>query len=379
MPKSIPTERKAATQRVTLVGAVINLLLSIAQLLGGVATQSQALIADGLHTLSDLASDFVVLAAASHAHKDADDDHPYGHGRIETVATVILGLMLAGVAIAIFMRGWDRLFLVEPLPIPHPTAMVFAALAILSKEALYHYTLRTAKRFKSSLLQANAWHHRSDAISSVIVLLGIGGAQFGLPWLDPVAAMLVALMIMYMAWNMIMDSASELVDTGIEPEEAEAITHFIRALDGVESVHMLRTRKMGGAVFADAHIQVSGQISVSEGHHIAEYVMRNMKKKFPDISDVTVHIDPEDDETSKPSASLPTRKELMTQLRSHPLTTPLWPQLEKIILHYIDGSIRLEMYFPTIPAPALLADFKKACDTTGCIGEIAFYQSHALK
>ena len=353
-------DKKSATQRVTLVGAVVNTLLAIAQLVGGFFTASQALIADGFHTLSDLVSDFVVLFASHHANKEADEEHPYGHGRIETVATVILGLILAGVAVGIFMRAWERLFADELLVAPHPWALAFAALAILAKEGLFHYTMRAAKRVKSKLLQANAWHHRSDVVSSAVVLLGIGGAQLGFPWLDGVAALVVAVMIMYMAGRMILDSTSELVDTGMEPEEAEVVRQFIDGLPGVVSVHMLRTRLMGGQIFADAHIQVQSHISVSEGHHVAESVMQQLKARFPEMNDVTMHIDPEDDELAKPSADLPLREDILATLRADEGCAPLFEHIDNTILHYIDGSVEMDVYLQAAVDLALINNFREA-------------------
>lgn len=353
-------DKKATTRRVTLTGAVTNTLLAIAQLVGGFLTASQALIADGFHTLSDLVSDFVVLFASHHANKEADDEHPYGHGRIETVATVILGLILAGVAVGIFMRAWERLFTDEVLLAPHPWALAFAVLAIVAKESLFHYTLRAAKRVKSRLLEANAWHHRSDVVSSAVVLLGIGGAQLGFPWLDGVAALVVAVLILYMAGRMILDSTSELVDTGMEPEDAEAVRQFIDGLPGVVSVHMLRTRLMGGQVFADAHIQVQSRISVSEGHHVAESVMQQLKARFPEIHDVTMHIDPEDDEVAKPSAGLPQREAIMEALRADEDCAPLFEFMDNVILHYIDGAVEMDVYLQAVVDSALVDNFREA-------------------
>lgn len=350
--------KKAVTRRVTLLGAGTNILLTIAQLVGGFLAGSQALIADGFHTLSDLVSDGVVLFASHHANKEADEEHPYGHGRIETAATVVLGLILAGVAVGIFMQAWERLFSDEPLLAPHPWALAFAVLAIVAKESLYHYTMRAAKRVKSKLLQANAWHHRSDVVSSGVVLLGIGGAQLGFTWLDSVAALIVAAMILYMAWRMILDSTSELVDTGMEPEQAEAVRQFIDSLPGVMSVHMLRTRLVAGQVFADAHIQVQSHISVSEGHHVAEFVMQQLKARFPEVNDVTMHIDPEDDEVAKPSAGLPLREDILAALVEDEGCAPLFEHIDNVILHYIDGMVEIEVYLQTAVAPGLIDNFR---------------------
>ncbi|MEB4589437.1 cation diffusion facilitator family transporter [Candidatus Thiothrix sp. Deng01] len=371
-------ERQAATRRVTVVGAFLNTVLSIAQIIGGFLTHSQALIADGFHSLSDLASDFVVLAATHLAHREADHNHPYGHGRIETLATVVLGLMLAGVAVGIFLQGWGRLFSDTPLPTPKPVAIAFAAAAIIGKEALYRYTMHTATRLNSPMLKANAWHHRSDAISSVIVLLGIAGAQFGFPWLDPLAAMAVAAMILYMAGQLILESTSELVDTGLADEEVQEIHDAIARMEGVDNIHLLRTRRMGGRVLADVHLQVNGRISVSEGHFISDQVMYRLHQRFPDMRDIIIHIDPENDETIHPSRHLPSRAELIQQLQGRPDTQSLWHLIDQINLHYIKGKIDLEVILKDLPTESALANFKQACASIYNLGTVKFLYEKAL-
>ncbi len=370
--------RQDITRRVALVGMSINIFLTIAQVIGGILTHSQALIADAMHTLSDLAGDIVVLFASHHAGKDADEKHPYGHGRIETLATVVLGLLLGAVAVIIFLRAWDRLAGHTPLVVPDPWAMGFAALAIIGKEGLYHYTVHVAKRINSPMLKASAWHHRSDAISSVLVLLAIGGAQLGFPWLDSVAAILVAIMIFYMAIQLILESTSELVDTGLETTEVQEIRDFINGVNGVENVHLLRTRRMGGHVLADVHIQVDGRISVSEGHYIGESAMYKLRRKFPTISDVVIHIDPEDDENTAPSRDLPSRSRLLAQLHDLPGTTTLWPAIRQTTLHYINGKISLELIVEDSATQEMLADFANACNTLPSIERVQFLREIAL-
>ncbi|MDQ5770349.1 cation diffusion facilitator family transporter [Thiothrix subterranea] len=365
--------RKAVTQRVAFVGMSVNIFLVIVQIIGGILTHSQALIADAMHTLSDLVGDVVVLFAAHHAGKAADANHPYGHGRIETLATVILGLLLGGVAAAIFLQAWDRLSGDEPLITPEPWAMAIAALAIIGKEGLYHYTVHVAKRISSPMLKASAWHHRSDAISSVLVLLAIGGAQLGFPWLDSVAAILVAAMIFYMAIQLILESTSELVDTGLDALEVQEMRDFICAIDGVESVHLLRTRRMGGRVLADAHLQVDGRISVSEGHHISDTVMYRLRRQFPAISDVIIHIDPEDDETVHPSKNLPSRVELLAALHAQPETAALWNSIDDLTLHYQGGKLQLDVILLTMPPATALSGFKNACSSIPAIECVNFF------
>jgi len=367
--------RYKATRKVTLIGMVVNIFLSAAQLIGGLFTNSQALIADGIHTLSDLASDIVVLIAAKIASQDADDDHPYGHGRFETVATVILGLALAGVAVGIAMNAINRISHPETLLQPKPLALLFAALAIISKEALYQYTMVVAKQINSKMLQANAWHHRSDAVSSIMVALGVAGSIFlEIPWLDAAAAILVAVMIFYMGVRLILDSTVELVDTALEPKKMTEIREFISAIEGVEQTHMLRTRKMGNNVLADVHIQVNSYLSVSEGHYIAENVIQSLRKKFPEMHDITVHIDPEDDECGSPSSKLPSRNQVLQQIYPEIQKTGLDQDIRNIILHYVNGQIEIEIFLKHQHDEQQLELLKHACRYCEDIRSVSIHQ-----
>jgi len=347
MPAGRPSEQRyREMRRVTLLGAVTNLLLAFAQLVGGFIAQSQALIADGAHTLSDLATDVMVLFAARKANAEADDRHPYGHGRIETLATVGVGLALAAVALGIILDAGRRLLSPDELLSPQPLALALAALAIVSKEALYHYTMRVARRVRSTMLEANAWHHRSDVVSSIVVLIGVGAAIAGLRFMDAVAAVLVALLIGRMGARMIWDSAYELIDTGVDSEEQEQMLAAARQIDGVRGAHALRTRKMGGVVLADIHVIVPPRISVSEGHRISEAVCKALRRVHPELGDVLVHIDPEDDQLSAPSSHLPGRMELFEQLQ------PLWHDAgfkispDAVVMHYLAGRVELEISLP---------------------------------
>ena len=374
-----PSEKKQlrykATRKVTLIGMVVNIFLSAAQLIGGLFSNSQALIADGIHTLSDLASDIVVLIAAKIASQDADDDHPYGHGRFETVATVILGLALAGVAVGIAMNAINRISHPETLLQPKPLALLFAALAIISKEALYQYTMVVAKQINSKMLQANAWLHRSDAVSSIMVALGVAGSIFlEIPWLDAAAAILVAVMIFYMGARLILDSTVELVDTALEPKKMTEIRKFISAIEGVEQTHMLRTRKMGNNVLADVHIQVNSYLSVSEGHYIAENVIQSLRKKFPEMHDITVHIDPEDDECGSPSSKLPSRNQVLQQIYPEIQKTGLDQDIRNIILHYVNGQIEIEIFLKHQHDEQQLELLKHACRYCEDIRSVSIHQ-----
>jgi len=351
--------RYQATRKVTLIGAVVNIFLSLAQLAGGITANSQALIADGIHTLSDLASDFVVLIAAKKASQDADESHPYGHGRFETLGTVILGLALTGVAVGIIFNAIDRLLEPDSIKPTQPIALIFAALAIISKEGLYQYTMSVSKQFNSKLLEANAWHHRSDAISSLLVAAGVAGSVFlNIPWLDTVAAILVALMIFYMGFKLIISSTNELVDSAWEPEKIAEMKRFIGNIEGVDHMHMLRTRKMGNDVLVDVHLQVNPYLSVSEGHFIAENTMAKLRKRFPELSDITVHIDPEDDETASLSRVLPSRQKLMEKLYPTIQKHEIEYAIEALNLHYINGKVEVEMVLNRSLENELLAKVK---------------------
>ncbi|MCW8847600.1 MAG: cation diffusion facilitator family transporter, partial [Sedimenticola sp.] len=265
--------RYKAIQRVTVVGVVVNLVLAVSKTTIGFLAQSQSLVADGIHSLSDLLSDALVFFAARHAHHGPDEAHPYGHGRFETAGTLGLGLLLALVAIGITWDAVERLFSPDALLHPKPIALYAAAFSIVANEWLYHYTARVARRIKSDLLQANAWHHRSDALSSIVVLVGVAGTMAGLPYLDAIAAIGVGLMIARIGWDLSWPAFQELVDEGLDEDRLDRIREIIGQIGGVQDIHMLRTRRIGGEATVDVHILVEPWLSVSEGHMIGQTVI----------------------------------------------------------------------------------------------------------
>lgn len=353
-------QRYRETFKVTVIGSVVDLALGVAKIIVGVIAHSQALIADGIHSLSDLGTDFIVLYAARHAHREADAAHPYGHRRIETAATVILGGTLIAVGVGIAWDAAYRLFHPDLLLQPTLLAMVIAAISVVSKEAIYHYTMHYAKKFRSKMLRANAWHSRTDAISSVVVIIGVAGTMAGLPYLDAIAAIIVAAMVAKIGWDLAWHAAQELIDTGLEQEMVDKIRQTILDVDGVKSMHMLRTRRMGGDALVDVHILVNPRISVSEGHHIAETVRRTLIDTFDEVADVTVHIDPEDDEAAPPCEGLPLRGEVVARLREAWADIPAAAHLENVSLHYLHGRIHLELFLPL----HALDDLEHAQETT---------------
>lgn len=339
-------ERRQAITRTAIVGAVVNVLLSLVKILAGILGHSQALVADGLHSLSDLLSDVLVLIAGRHANQAPDRDHPYGHARYETVATLALGFLLLAVAVTI---GWDaakRLFQPEELLRPDSIALMATLASIGAKEWLYWWTLGYAKRVGSDLIRAHAWHHRSDAISSIVVLVGIAGTMAGLPYLDAIAAVIVALMIAKIAWELGWTATSELVDTGLESHRLVEVTDTIRSVGGVRSIHMLRTRRSGGQASADVHVLVDPYVSVSEGHIISVLVEQRLKREIPEITDVTVHIDPEDDEHVVSTVQLPLRAEALARLASLWSAIPAANERQRVLFHYLGGRIDIEVFFP---------------------------------
>jgi len=340
-------DRYRAMRRVTLVGALVNAVLAAGKILLGFVAQSQALIADGVHSLADLFSDAVVLVAAKHSSREADDEHPYGHGRIETVVSVALGLLLIGVAAAILIDAVSRILEPERLLAPSWIALAAAFISILANEWLYHYTRAVAQRLNSRLLLANAWHHRSDAISSVIALIGIGGSLAGFPMLDAVAAIGVSLMIAKVGWDIAWSSLQELVDRALDEKRVERIRDTIMAVDGVKEVHALRTRSMGGQALVDVHILIDNpRISVSEGHQISEAVQHSLLHKIDEVNDVVVHIDPEDDEQMAPNRYLPLRKKIMAQLNQAWGREFYAQSIQQVVLHYLNGKISVEVVLP---------------------------------
>ena len=329
-----------------IVGAILNLALSVIKILAGLLGHSQALVADGIHSLSDLLSDVLVYVAGHHASQQPDQNHPYGHARYETVATLALGLLLLLVAGGI---GWDaahRLFEPDALLQPDTLALAATLVSIAAKEWLYWWTLAYAKRVRSDLLRANAWHHRSDAISSIVVLIGIAGTMAGLTYLDAIAAFIVALMIARIALGLGWGAISELVDTGLESERIAEVAQTIRSVGGVRDIHMLRTRRLGGQVSADVHVLVDADISVSEGHMISVLVEQRLKREISDMVDVTVHIDPEDDASKPEVPPLPLRAEALARLASLWSAIPAANERRRLLLHYLGGRIEVEVFFP---------------------------------
>ncbi|OGI46129.1 MAG: hypothetical protein A2637_06125 [Candidatus Muproteobacteria bacterium RIFCSPHIGHO2_01_FULL_65_16] len=338
--------RYEAGRRVTLVSIGANLVLTLAQIVIGVIGNSQALVADGMHTLSDLITDFMVLFALKFGRKAADAEHPYGHGRIETAVTMLLGAILTAVAVGITLRAGMRLGAAEAFITPAVATLWVAVVTLFAKEALFHYTMRVAVRYDSNMLRANAWHHRSDAISSLIVVVGIGGSLFGFVYLDSVAAIVVAFMVAKVGVDLTWQALRELVDTALAQEDIEAIRRTILTTGGVKALHLLRTRRVGGRALVDVHIIVDERLSVTEGHQISETVRARLMNEITRVADAMVHIDTEEDISGPTCLDLPLRDEVLKRLERYFKDIPAARRIERVTLHYIERHIDLELLLP---------------------------------
>lgn len=285
------TERNAAAARSTWTSVVVNLALTTLQISVGIFGKSQALIADGIHSLSDLVADFVVLFASHHSKKDADEDHPYGHQRFETAASLILGMLLLAVGIGMLWSAFRKLESPESVPQVHSIALWVAGSALISKELLFRYMLAIAQKVKSSMLVANAWHARSDAASSLVVALGIIGNLAGYPILDPIAALIVGFMVAKMGWEFSWEALHDLMDRAADDQEVQAIRQTLLETPGVIDVHDVHTRKMGDMIVVDAHIEVDATITVEAGHDIAVEARQRVMLRHR-VLNLMTHIDP---------------------------------------------------------------------------------------
>ena len=286
-----PAQRSSAAARTTWTSVAVNVLLSATQIAVGMLSKSQGLVADGIHSLSDLVADFVVLIASHHSKKDADEDHPYGHQRFENAASLVLGTLLLAVGAGMVWSAFHKLQDPDSVPRIHIVALWVAIGALLAKELLFRYMLAVAKQVKSGMLVANAWHARSDAASSLVVGLGIIGNLNGYPILDPIAALIVGFMVARMGWGFGWDALSDLMDRSADEQEVAAIRQTIVDTPGVINVHEIRTRKMGDMIVVDAHIEVDAAITVEAGHDIAVRARQRVLKSHR-VLDLMTHVDP---------------------------------------------------------------------------------------
>lgn len=384
---SIPLTNSTKSQKakiVTLYGFLLNLVLTVSKISAGLISGSYALLIDGIHSFSDLATDVMVYVLSHIAHEDADAEHPYGHGRFENFGTLMLGSFLIAVAGGIGYAGVERLTVGEHQPLLGTTALAVAIFSITINEWIYRFTLKTGKEINSELLIANAWHSRSDSLSSIVVVIGIIGTMLGVLWLDTAAAILVAAMIGKMGFSLAWSNAKQLVDTALPENEVTEFKNCALQVDGVKDIHSLRTRKSGSMVFVDIHIQVDARASVSEGHQIGQWVTLRLLQDFPSIEDVTFHIDSEEDyhiERPLETISLqPLREEIRTLLINAWSSIDGAQQIHEIRLNYLCTGILAEIHLPieTASYPNLEGKLTQALDNQDMNIELRFWYGNPI-
>lgn len=289
-----PAARTRAAQKSTWVSVLTNAALSGAQVSTGLFSGSQGLVADGIHSLSDLVADFVVLVANHHSHKEADENHPYGHYRFENAASLAIGLILLLVGAGMVISAINKIQRPGTLPEIHIMALWMALAALVAKELLFRYMLYVAKKVRSSMLTANAWHARSDAASSLVVAGGIVFSLLGYRIVDPIAALIVGLIICKMGFEFAFEALHILMDRSADLEVEQTIKNTLMATPGIQAFHDFKTRKVGDFVIVDVHLEVDGALSVAEGHAIAVEARRRVMDNH-EVLNVMTHIDPVSD------------------------------------------------------------------------------------
>ena len=291
-------QREKEIRHVTVLGAVVNVVLTIGKIVAGVVGRSAAMVADGIHSLSDLLSDVVVIVFTRLSSKGKDKEHSFGHGKFETLATLIISVILVAVGASLMSSGVKSIIDVlggGVIPEPSYIALVAAAVSIVSKEWIYRVTVKVGKRVGSTVVIANAWHHRSDALSSIGSLVGIGGAiLLGDKWtlLDPLASCVISVAIIVVAVKMALPNLAELLETALPPEVEEEIVSIASAVEGVRDVHELKTRRNGMSYIIDAHIVVSPDISIVEAHEIATAVEEALCARYGRETQLSIHVEP---------------------------------------------------------------------------------------
>ncbi len=326
--------------RVTVVGVIANLILSLLKGVVGYVSLSSALVADAAHSLSDLLSDAVTLWSVYISRKPVDESHPYGHGKFETIGTLFISLMLILAGFGIAMHGINQL---DKPVIPGLPAVWIAGLSIIVKELLYRYAYHIGRKHQSRILMANAWHHRTDAISSFVALAGIIGAVSGYPLLDPLAAILVSGWIVKAGLSIGYESVKELTDEVVEQDILKSIHDILVNIKGVKHFHQVRARRMGPYMLVDMHIEVDETISVSVSHQIAERVRISILDRIPSVNDVLVHVDTDDEEDDNQKTLMRPQNEIEADVRNVINTFPDIKELTHTTCHYLNKKLSIQI------------------------------------
>lgn len=278
--------------RVSRVSIYVNAALSAVKLLAGLIAHSGAMVSDAIHSLSDVFSTFIVMIGVNLAGKESDKEHPYGHERMECVAAIVLAGVLLATGLMIGYEGIQKILNAEQLQTPGLLALAAALLSIAVKEAMFRYTRKAAKQIDSDALMADAWHHRSDALSSIGALIGIGGALLGFPILDPIASLVICLFIAKAAYDIFRDAVNKMVDQSVDDETENALRACALAHPGVMHIDRLMTRKFGSRVYVEMEIAVDGSMTLADAHDIAEGVHNEIEQQFPKVKHIMIHVNP---------------------------------------------------------------------------------------
>ena len=289
-------DEKKIVDRLSRVGIIGNILLAAFKLFAGIFGKSGAMVSDAVHSLSDVFATLIAWIGVRLSRQAEDAEHPYGHERLECVASLLLGLILAGTGIGIGWSGIRKLFGEgRSIEVPTLLPLIAAVVSIVVKEGMYQYTMHYAKALDSAAFKADAWHHRSDAISSVGSFIGIGMAKLGLPFMDPVASIIICLLILKVAFDISRDAVYKMLDTSCDNAFEQRLRTFIGTQDGVGRIDLLRTRQFGNRIYVDLEIAVKPDISLRDAHGIAERVHSAVEQEFPNVKHVMIHVNPEED------------------------------------------------------------------------------------
>ena len=284
--------RTEITMRVSRRSIAANVLLSVIKLLAGVLARSGAMVSDAIHSASDVVSTIIVMIGVKASEKASDREHPYGHERMECVAAIVLSAILMGTGLLVGWSGIEKILHREELPVPGVAALLAAVLSIAVKEGMFWYTRHYARQLSSEALMADAWHHRSDALSSVGALLGIAGARLGHPILDPLSSVVICVFIGKAAIDIFRDAVDKMVDHSCDEATERAIRGCVMGHDGVEHIDLLRTREFGNRVYIELEISVDGQMPLIDAHAIAEQVHSDVETAFPQVKHIMIHVNP---------------------------------------------------------------------------------------
>ncbi len=280
-------------KKLSRVGILGNVLLAAFKLAAGIFGRSAAMVSDAVHSLSDVFATVIAYIGVRLSQQAEDEDHPYGHERLECVASLILGLILAGTGIGIGYSGIRKLFFErDSIEIPTVLPLVAAVVSIAVKEGMFHYTMHYARKLDSAAFKADAWHHRSDALSSIGSFIGIGLAMLGFPIMDPIASLIICLLIMKVAFDISKDAIVQMLDTSCDQAFEQKLRSFIEKQPGVESIDLLRTRQFSNKVYVDLEISVNGDIPLRDAHDIADSVHSCVEQEFPSVKHIMIHLNP---------------------------------------------------------------------------------------